>query len=529
MKLHLSKGNVLFLGIIGVALLALFISLFLWPLPHSQSPDSQVPATPTSNAIVNENTHQGTGGWQIPNDEGATTQIQAYASATSVSPGQSLTFYVSTQQEGTHYAIDIYRLGWYSGLGGRLMAYQLNQIGHAQGYYDQSHKRLVGCHSCSVHTRTGLVEAHWQPSYTFTVPTDWTTGVYVAKFKDINGMETYAPFDVRGNAPSTYIVVTSNTTDAAYNNWGGYSLYPYNSLNTNGLGRGVKVSFDRPYAAGYGSGNLLQFEVNTIHWLERQGYDLSYISSVDLHIDPAQLLQHKAYLSIGHDEYWTKEMRDGVEEARNHGVGLAFLEANASYWQMRFEPDSAGTPNRTIVCYKVASEFHSLALDPYYGKDNTRVTALWRDPVLNRPENALVGIMFSSLSDAQTTQGFPWQVDTAATPTILDGTGLQPGQQYGCDLVGYEWDRVFDNGATPAGLHVIATSNVIDGNNKNDISNTTYYIAPSGAMVFATGSLYWTRSLDSYRLDMDKKCAGQNTVIPGMQKLMANVMNALVV
>src|SRR6266516_4403018 len=73
----------LFLGSIGgVALLALLFFLLVWPLPHSP-----VPATPISNSIVNENAHPGTTSWQFPYDAGATTQIQAYASATSVAPG----------------------------------------------------------------------------------------------------------------------------------------------------------------------------------------------------------------------------------------------------------------------------------------------------------------------------------------------------------------------------------------------------------------------------------------------------------
>src|SRR6266516_2956886 len=417
------------------------------------------------------------------------------------------------------------RLGWYGGLGGRLMSVQANQIGQAQGYFDLNTNRLLGCHTCRADPQSGLVEAQWQPSYTLRVPAAWPTGVYLAKFSDANDKQTYTSFVVRGNPHSRYIVVTADTTDQAYNNWGGYSLYGYNSLHTNSAGRAVKVSFDRPYIQNFGSGFVLQYEADAIRWLERQGYDLSYLSSVDLHADPAQLLHHRAYLSIGHDEYWTKEMRDGVESARDHGVGLAFLGAAAAYWQMRFEPDSVGVANRTIVCYQVTTATHDLARDPLYGKDNTRVTAQWRDPVLNRPENALIGIMFSNLTR---THSFPWQVSAQAPSALLEGTGLQAGQAYGCGLVGYEWDRVFANGATPAGLHVLSVSPTVYGNKSPDVSHTTYYIASSGAMVFATGSIYWTRALDSYRLYKDKMCAGQTLVIPGMQKLMAHMMDALV-
>ncbi len=342
---------------------------------------------------------------------------------------------------------------------------------------------------------------------------------------------------LRGNFSSTYVAVTPNTTDQAYNTWGGYSLYESDGNNNassseqNSTSRAVKVSFDRPYSEATGSGNVLLYEVNAIRWMERQGYDLSYISSVDLHQNPSQLLKHKAYLSLGHDEYWTKEMRDGVESARDHGVGLAFLGADAAYWQMRFEPDSSGVPDRTVVCYKVGTSISDLALDPFYGRDNTRITSEWRDPVLHRPENALIGIMFSDLTHVR--QGFSWEVDSQATSPLLNGTGLQAGQKYGCDLVGYEWDRVYNNGATPQGLQVLGTthtqsSDTASGAIAPDLSNTTYYIAPSDAMVFATGSIYWTIALDSYRYQVDDLCASQNPVIPAIQNLMTHIMNALV-
>ena len=220
-------------------------------------------------------------------------------------------------------------------------------------------------------------------------------------------------------------------------------------------------------------------------------------------------------------------MRDGVEYARDNGIGLAFLGANAAYWQIRFESDSAGVTNRTIVCYKVITAHKDLTRDPLYGKDNTRVTSLWRDPVLNRPENSLIGIMYSSVANHHV--NYPWRVSSLAKSRLLDGTGLMPGRHYGCALAGNEWDRIFANGATPPGLQVLGTSPTISDFNKHDISNTTYYIAPSGAMVFATGSLNWTYALDSYRYATYYLCAGQNPVVPGMQKLMAHVMDELIV
>ncbi len=513
-------------GVIGIVLLTILIGSILLMYTVENGVSSHVLpakiALPPDNPILRENAQAGTTNWKIPEGKEATTQIQAYASRRSVAPGQSLTFYVSTQKASTLYTLNIFRIGWYQGTGGRLLMSVNNLIGQAQGYFDATTNKILDCNSCYVERTTGLVEARWQPSYTLTVPSTWVTGIYLAKLVDAQDMQTYVTFEVLGNTSAPYIVVTPDTAYAAYNNWGGYSLYAYNSI-----AQGVKVSFDRPSAYLSGSDQVLVFEADAIHWMERNGYNLSYMSNINLHMHPASLLQHKAYISLGHDEYWTKEMRDAVEDARNSGVGLAFLEANASYWQVRLEPDTSGIANRTVVCYKVLTGQNDLIRDPLYGKDNRRVTSQWRDPVLNRPENALIGMMYSDYNS--NLRGVAWKVDLSANSPLLQGTGLEPGQQYGCGLVGYEWDKVFQNGATPAGLEIIATMTTVSIEGQKDTSNTTVYIAPSGAMVFATGSVYWTSALDSYRLTQDPNCKNQPPIVPEMQHLMANVMAALVV
>ncbi len=520
--------------ITGVTLFCVFVGLTLTIVLMGSSVlligvNAGYSQTTTDNIIVIENAHQGTNQWQIDPGKEASIEIQAYANAVSVQEGQTLTFYVSTQKAGTPYSIDVYRLGWYGGTGGRLMSTLGRFVGQAQGYYDANTHQLVGCLSCLVDKKTGLVEAKWQPSLTIKVPPHWITGVYLAKFTEVHSMQTYVPFVVRGNNTSRYLIATSDTTYAAYNDWGGYSLYGAGNVvhldESASQPRAVKVSFDRPYAQGVGASQVLPLEANAIHWLERQGYDLSYISNVDLHKYPKQLLRHRAYISLGHDEYWTIDMRYALARARDYGISLAFLGAGDGYWQMRFEADSQGTTFRTVVCYKVGTKSKDLVLDPFYGKDNTRVTARWRDPLLSLPENGVIGVMYENAIHQQ--PGFPWQVDTAANSPLLHDTGLQAGQSYGCGLVGSEWDRVFTNDVAPAGLQILGTSQTRDDNDKPDISNTTYYIAPSGAMVFATGSTYWTTALDAYRFHPQGPCTVKSSVVPGIQLLMAHVMGAL--
>jgi hypothetical protein len=362
---------------------------------------------------------------------------------------------------------------------------------------------------------THLIEARWKPIFTFTIPTDWYTGVYYVVLSDSQDTWTYLDFVVRGAPDATYIAVLPVTTMEAYNDWGGYSLYhgPDGTLAT----RANKVSFDRPFS-GLPLAQGLAYEIDAIRWMERMGYDVSYITSVDLNDHPTQVLQHSAFISMGHDEYWSSAMRDAVVSARDAGVGLIFLGANAIYWQIRFETDSLQQADRTIVCYKNAS------LDPLNGRDNAHVTDLWRN--LGHPENAIIGVMYSNHSNGI---GFPWHLDaSAASSFLLQGTGLKAGSTYGCDIVGYEWDHIFNNGATPPGLHILATSVIAGPSITRDYSNTVYYVAPSGALVFSTGSIYWSYGLDNFRWQHTSNCLDNSAHIAGIQALMANVMRAVI-
>jgi len=136
-------------------------------------------------------------------------------------------------------------------------------------------------------------------------------------------------------------------------------------------------------------------------------------------------------------------------------------------------------------------------------------------------------------------KGYAWHMSpTAASSPFLNGTDLEPGHTYGCDLVGYEWDTLFQNGATPPGLTVLGISPAVSHLQQEETSYTTYYIAPSGALVFASGSIYWGYALDDLRVwDTTKvtlamrhiPCMAQSHAIPGIQVLMEHVMNALII
>src|SRR6266480_3724187 len=353
----------------------------------STSTDNSVTFTYVS-PIVLENQQPGSGNWQmwlrgIPPADDAVKQIKGYASATSVNKGDSITFYV-TVTPAQQYTMDVYRMGWYQGLGGRL----LQSIGPLQG---------VAQPACPVDAVTGLIECDWTASYTLAVPPNWTSGVFVVQLTNAQGYQNYITFVVRDDARRADLLFQQAVnTYQAYNIYPddratGKSLYDFNSYGANTVAgpnhpRAVKVSWNRPYA-GRGAGQVFDWDYYFIRWLERSGYDIKYSTDVDTHEHSARLLESKAFLSVGHDGHWSKPMYDGVQQARDAGVHLGFFGANAVYWQVRLEPSPlSGIADRVVVAYK------DRTIDPVQGPTTT---GLWRDPPLNRPEQQLMGVQFS--------------------------------------------------------------------------------------------------------------------------------------
>ncbi|MBD2772090.1 DUF4082 domain-containing protein [Iningainema tapete] len=446
---------------------------------------------PRSNAITLENQKPGTTNWRITNQ--ASNEIAGYAVATSVNKGGSLGIKVSLAQPG-QYTIDVYRLGYYAGSGGRLVLSSGSRNGITQP-------------ACKFTRATRLLEcSNWSTSYTLAVGSDWTSGLYIAKLTDSRtGKQSYVWFVVRDDSRTSDILFQSSFNNhLAYSNYGPvgsrYSLYPFNSTN---LQRAVKVSYDRPFSQTTTEtgefNNLLRWEYNMVRWLESQGYDLSYVTNVDVHSNSQLLLKYKVFLSVGHDEYWSKEQRDHVERARDAGVNLAFFCANSAYWRVRFENSTiTGQANRVMVCYKQAAT----ASEP---------TDKFRSQLNNRPESALLGVMYVADEDV-VYGGFDFVVKNSSDPYYAN-TGLKDNDTLG-RLVGFEWDRINAN-ASPNGLVILGESQFPGA--RQDIDNTDIegfpsgtdprvshavrYTAPSGAKVFSTGSIQWMWGLDSDGVD----------------------------
>jgi Domain of unknown function (DUF4347)/Domain of unknown function (DUF4082) len=432
------------------------------------------------NAIVLENQKAGTTDWQIGSTFATNNEIAGYGDASSINKGQALNLKVSLAQAGK-YNLDVYRLGYYGGNGGRLISSVTGLNGVTQA-------------APTIDPTTRLVEAKWNTSYTLQTAADWTTGLYLAKLTDsTTGKQSYVEFVVRDdNRPAEIGFQEANNTKAAYNNYGGYSSYAFNSINNQPA---YKVSFDRPLSPT--TNGVLAWEYQTASWAEAQGYDISYYANTDVQTNPFQLYSQNAFLSVGHDEYWSMDIRNNVEKARNNGTNLAFFSANSAYWRVRYESSTTGQANRVLAIYK-----DDWNLDPIAQQDNSQATTRFRSAQVNRPENALLGVMYVGQT-SDVTGGFDFVVSNAADPYYA-GTGLKNGDKIP-GLVGYEWDGVVNNGLTPAGLVVLSSSPAnpdagvgpgLPAGTPTNVSNAVRYTAASGAKVFSSGSIQWVWGLN---------------------------------
>ena len=281
-----------------------------------------------ANLIVAENLRPGTDDWQLMHPA-TSREIEGYASATSVNRGDAIELFVNTASPT--FVLEVFRMGWYQGLGARRIVAPIEVAGTAQ---------IMP----TMDPDTGLVDCAWVKSITLTTtnpsePNDWLSGIYLARLSaSDSGAQSYVIFVVRDDQRQAALLFQlSVTTYQAYNYWGGKSLYHWGSTQRK---RAAKVSFNRPYSAnaqnpaaayGMGAGEFLTnlqphpdvykvsnagWDYNMVRWVEREGFDVTYCTSLDTHARPSMLMRHKAWLSIGHDEYWSWAMRDHVESLR---------------------------------------------------------------------------------------------------------------------------------------------------------------------------------------------------------------------
>lgn len=428
-----------------------------------------------------ENEKPGTTDWLLKNTkvDPATKYrcpwIEGYCSRTSVRAGEIIELKVSTNP-ASRFTIDLYRLGYYGGAGGRFIERLEPFQGSPQPDPPVGDVRLREC--------------TWETAHKLTIPADWTSGVYLGKLtEEREKVESYLVFIVRDDRACDFLFQCSDTTWAAYNRWPDlWSLYddgtpPHNWYT----GPGVSVSFDRPYGKyrqifdaplSQGSGEFLLWEFPLAFWMEKNGYDVSYISNLDTHADPGRLLKTKAFVSVGHDEYWSLDMYRHVKRAIDGGVHAAFFCGNSVDGVLDIRANAARAASRTIE-----------RVGKFGGPDSERERAFegrWKQ---HGPDPAL-------LMGARTTSPANGTADWTCTNDkhwLFEGSGMKNGDSIK-GLVGWE----HHGPPLPAieGLEVLARGPVSSrGRPQNTEYTATIYPGPKGNLVFNAATIWWSDGL----------------------------------
>jgi hypothetical protein len=497
-----------------------------------------------ANDIVCENSKPGNppSDWDVSGAGDLT--IQGFATDISVNQGQTINFKINTNASA--YTIEIYRMGYYGGMGARRIA-----------SFAPSAKLPQTQPNCITQSSTGLVDCgNWAVSASWTVPSNATSGIYFAHLiRTDTGGDSHIVFIVRNDSShSSILFQTADETWQAYNGYGAGSLYGPNG-DFDLSNRSFKVSYNRPVLTrGFDFESatwVFGAEYPMVRWLEENGYDVTYFTGIDAARYGNLILNHTIYMDSSHDEYWSGPHRANVQAAQNAGVNMAFFAGNEVFWKTRLENsiDGTNTPDRTLVCYKetlgplsAAGSGPSAQIDPM---DPPTWTGTWRDPSFSppddggAPENALTGNIFMVNGPGTDNDGLAIKVPAAdgkmrfwRNTTIANlsagQTATLPDQ-----TLGYEWDEDLDNGFRPAGTFDLSTATypmTTDLLSAPSYGSTygggtathhmTMHRLPSGALIFGSGTVQWSWGLDS---NHDDPFGSNPPVDPDMQQATVNL------
>ena len=470
----------------------------LWLVQPTPAPSQSCP-----NPIVCENLMQGDTGWDI-NGSGDPS-IQGFATNMSVNTGETVFFKVNT--DAASYYLDIYRMGYYGGSGARKIA-TVNPSASLPQIQPP----------CLTEVSTRLVDCgNWEVSASWDVPSAAVSGIYIARLvRPDTGGASHIVFVVRKDANRSDILFkTSDETWQAYNPFGG-SSFQGGDATWNLADRAFQVSYNRPFSTRAFDPSAWFFgaEYALVRWLEANGFDVSYFGGIDAAARGDLILNHRVLLSAGQDEYVSGPQRTNLEAARDAGVSLAFFSGGESFWKTKWDNsiDDPRTPFRTLTCYK--ETLNAGAPNPV---DPLTWTGAWRDPRFSppsdgaHPENALTGSLFMvNTSDASLSIKVPaedgrmrfWRNTSLATLPEGQTADLPSG------TLGLKWAADVDNGFRPAGLVSLSTATytlndglLLDYGAIFGAGSATHHVslyrAPSGAMVFSSGTARWSWGLDA--------------------------------
>lgn len=443
-------------------------------------PVTGMPSPARRELIQEENAKPGTTDWQLqtvvidPRSRYRSPGIEGYCSRTSVRSGESLDIMVSTNPTSP-FVVDLYRLGWYGGKGGRHVARLGPFAGKTQPDPPIGIERVREC--------------EWEPAHRLVIPADWPSGVYVGKLTaERGGLQSYVIFVVRDDRICDFLFQCADSTWSAYNRWPDqWALYDDGNKEWY-IGPQTRVSWDRPYAKYCqvidnplftGSGSFMLWEFPLAYWLEKEGFDVSYISTVDTHADPTGLLRARGLLSVGHDEYWSREMYDQVKSAVEAGLSVAFLSSDTCWGLIPFLPGNSGRPHRVISRIGQFGPLEAEAVKTY--------PELARFKQFAPTEADLIG----ARNVYPYSGGADW-ICSAEKHWLFAGTGMRNGDAIP-GLVGFEW---MGAPADKPGLEVVARGPVKLDDIESEYT-ATIYPGPKDNVVFNASTIWWGDGLSA--------------------------------
>lgn len=273
-----------------------------------------------------------------------------------------------------------------------------------------------------------VVGCGWETTLEFQVGADWSSGAYrvtlTAEGRDRSPIRCHHLFIVRpeaGRKPGRALQVAATGSWTSYNTWGGSNHYQ-GITGPNRDQYATTVSIERPFCRGfvqlpidaprvpleiyspmavapryphmewayangyskkYASSGWASYDSHFFRWAEREGYAVDLATQHELHFNPEILDGYDCVVFVGHDEYWTWEMRDAVDTYVERG-GHAARFAGNFMWQTRLEDGG-----KRQVCYK----YRSRAEDPAYrSADQTRTSGSWEAAEIGRPGASTFGL-----------------------------------------------------------------------------------------------------------------------------------------
>ncbi|TCC58182.1 hypothetical protein E0H73_28080 [Kribbella pittospori] len=408
-----------------------------------------------------ENAKPGDDEWVIPTSMNG--PLAAYLTEVSATCGDTVDLKVTS---GKPVSVVAYRMGYYQGLGGREVWRQDDVPTVAQaapttgGTANGKELRMTSA-------------ATWTKTLTIAVDKDWIPGTYLIKVSD-GQYASYAPLTVRDDTGTKHdlMIQQATATWQAYNSYGGLGFYSGGVAGGSG-----RLTFDRPYNDGQGSGQFLSLEQGLVFWAESKGLDVTYWTNNDLDEFGGQLPARAGTIFLpGHDEYYSLRMRAALSQAINRGVNVANLGANTAYRLITFTDGSR----------------RAWDIDRYTDGYNSTTWRYQGDAYASQP---LLGAEYICPVLGQTlTTGTSWMFDGIPAGTALPG--------FIAGEVDYVWPGLYKH----PGLTTIASgTGNCHSNNQAVPMHTTAYTAPSGARV-VNGSTF------AYGCFLVRRCPSNWTV-----------------